>query len=180
MVPPSSSSSDTLAFISGLFAFIDSLTKVHLRPETKTKLRKIREDLDKELKADAEKDKKEEVCMCIYEKQPFHWLFFPPSWNKQYKIVRPRRSELRRKEYPSSVLQNSARSVHLQITTWSFLTFSNSISRRRRKSRWGKFKVASSRNELAIQHRWWLEMINWTTRDYISDTLLPIKYNNPK
>jgi len=72
MVPPSSSSSDTLAFISGLFAFIDSLTKVHLRPETKTKLRKIREDLDKELKADAEKDKKEEVCMCIYEKQPFH------------------------------------------------------------------------------------------------------------
>jgi len=28
-------------------------------------LRKIREDLDKELKADAEKDKKEEVCMTM-------------------------------------------------------------------------------------------------------------------
>jgi len=76
MVPPPSSSSATLAFISGLFAFIDSLTKVYLRPETKTKLRKIREDLDKELKAYAEKDKKEEVC--IYMKNShFTDSFFP-------------------------------------------------------------------------------------------------------
>jgi len=42
------------------------LTKVHLRPETKVKLRKIREELDKELKADAEKDKKEEVNQYQY------------------------------------------------------------------------------------------------------------------
>ncbi|KAF9453011.1 DUF1682-domain-containing protein [Macrolepiota fuliginosa MF-IS2] len=60
-IPPSSQLGVTAAFVAGLFPLIDSLSKVHLRPETKTKLRRIREDLDKELKADAEKDKKEEA-----------------------------------------------------------------------------------------------------------------------
>jgi hypothetical protein len=51
------------AFVTGLFPFIDSLNKVHLRPETKGKLRKVREELDKELKAEAEKGKKEDVSI---------------------------------------------------------------------------------------------------------------------
>lgn len=63
-VPPSSHYDDTAAFVAGLFPFIDSLSKIQLRPETKAKLRKVREDLDKELKADAGKEKKEEVSLC--------------------------------------------------------------------------------------------------------------------
>lgn len=50
-----------MALVSALFPFIDSLSQVNLRPETKTKLKKIREDLDKDLKADSEREKKEEV-----------------------------------------------------------------------------------------------------------------------
>lgn len=68
-IPPPSRSNDTLPFISGLFTFIDSLTKVHLRPETKVKLRKIREELDKDLKADAEKDKKEELEQAVQDRK---------------------------------------------------------------------------------------------------------------
>lgn len=52
---------DTAALVSALFPFIDSLSQLNLRPETKTKLKKIREDLDKDLKADSEREKKEEV-----------------------------------------------------------------------------------------------------------------------
>ncbi len=47
-----------------LFSFVDSLSKITLRPETKNKLRKSREDLEKILKQEAgreEKEKKEEV-----------------------------------------------------------------------------------------------------------------------
>ncbi|KNZ79823.1 Coiled-coil domain-containing protein 47 [Termitomyces sp. J132] len=43
-----------------IFSFIDSLNAINLRPETKTKLKKVREELDKSLKADAEREKKEE------------------------------------------------------------------------------------------------------------------------
>jgi hypothetical protein len=47
--------------VANVFPFIDSLGKLSLRPETKNKLRKTREDLEKELKVEAEKEKKEEV-----------------------------------------------------------------------------------------------------------------------
>jgi Protein of unknown function (DUF1682) len=59
--PPASHAADTFALISGIFPFIDSLSKVNLRPETKVKLKKAREDVDKDLKEDAEKEKNEEV-----------------------------------------------------------------------------------------------------------------------
>lgn len=61
VMPSASHLKDLQSFVDGLFVFIDSLSKVHLRPETKSKLKKVREGLDKDLKADAEKDKKEEV-----------------------------------------------------------------------------------------------------------------------
>lgn len=44
-----------------MFSFIDSLDKISLRSETRTKLKRIREDVDKGIKEDAEKEKKEEV-----------------------------------------------------------------------------------------------------------------------
>lgn len=61
VAPSSSHAADTTALVSALFPFIDSLSQINLRPETKTKLKKVREDLDKELKADSEREKKEEV-----------------------------------------------------------------------------------------------------------------------
>jgi hypothetical protein len=60
--PPPSHAADTLPFITALFGFIDSLPKVTLRSETRTKLKKAREEVDKAIKEDSEKDKKDEVC----------------------------------------------------------------------------------------------------------------------
>jgi hypothetical protein len=48
-----------------MFQLVDSLNKIHLRPETKNKLKKIREDIDKTIKEEAEKEKKEEVCLFL-------------------------------------------------------------------------------------------------------------------
>ncbi|KAL0070762.1 hypothetical protein AAF712_001983 [Marasmius tenuissimus] len=59
-IPPSSHTKDTVPIVEAVFPFIDSLTKINLRPETKTKLKKVREDLDKSLKADAVAKAKEE------------------------------------------------------------------------------------------------------------------------
>ncbi|KAF8974544.1 hypothetical protein BDZ97DRAFT_1911717 [Flammula alnicola] len=59
------SSSDHIAdvtpLVSAMFQLVDSLNRVSLRPETKTKLRKAREDVDKSIKDDAEKEQKEEA-----------------------------------------------------------------------------------------------------------------------
>jgi len=60
--PPPSRAADTVPFISALFGFIDSLQKVSLRPETRTKLKRTREDVDKLIKEDSEKDKKDELA----------------------------------------------------------------------------------------------------------------------
>jgi len=78
---PSSSASATLPFISGVFQLVDVIAaeggwgigkgplgggksgiglNPSLRPETRTKLKKTREDVDKELKEEAVKEKKEE------------------------------------------------------------------------------------------------------------------------
>ncbi|GLB33827.1 putative protein of unknown function (DUF1682) [Lyophyllum shimeji] len=58
---PSGNVEDTFDLINAVFSLIDSLSTVNLRPETKTKLKKTRDELDKTLKADAEKEKKEEL-----------------------------------------------------------------------------------------------------------------------
>ncbi|ESK96001.1 duf1682 family protein [Moniliophthora roreri MCA 2997] len=55
-----SNAADTVPIVEAMFPFIDSLSKLNLRPETKTKLKKTREDLDKSLKQDAEAKAKEE------------------------------------------------------------------------------------------------------------------------
>jgi len=63
-VPSGSQVRDTKEFVTSLFQFIDIVgTKLGsaLRPDTKNKLRKVREELDKELKTEATKEKKEEV-----------------------------------------------------------------------------------------------------------------------
>jgi hypothetical protein len=42
-----------------------------LRPDTKSKLRKVREDLNKQLKIEATKEQKEEVCLFLLDAAPF-------------------------------------------------------------------------------------------------------------
>lgn len=66
VAPPPSHAADTIPLIAAVFTFIDTLNKISLRPETKTKLKKARDELDRDLKDDAEREKKEEV-----------WGFFP-------------------------------------------------------------------------------------------------------
>jgi len=65
-VPSGSQVEDTKEFFASLFQFVDIVgTKLGsaLRPDTKNKLRKVREDLDKQLKTEATKERKEEVCL---------------------------------------------------------------------------------------------------------------------
>ncbi|KAG7096953.1 hypothetical protein E1B28_004350 [Marasmius oreades] len=58
-IPASSRSDAIVPIVQEVFSFIDSLHSLNLRPETKTKLKKVREDLNKSLKADAEAKTKE-------------------------------------------------------------------------------------------------------------------------
>ena len=55
---------DILPLVDAVFALVDQLAagKVVLRPETKAKIRKAREDVEKEIKEEEFKEKKEEVC----------------------------------------------------------------------------------------------------------------------
>jgi hypothetical protein len=65
-VPSDSQVEDTKAFLASIFQFVDIVgTKLGsaLRPDTKNKLKKARDDLDKQLKIDATKEQKEEVCL---------------------------------------------------------------------------------------------------------------------
>lgn len=60
--PPPSNAADTVNFVKALFPFVDSLAKTNLRPETKTKLKRAREDVDKLIKEDNERDSKEDAA----------------------------------------------------------------------------------------------------------------------
>ncbi|KAK7061737.1 hypothetical protein R3P38DRAFT_2831261 [Favolaschia claudopus] len=67
--PPASQVDATVDFVALIFPFIDSLSRVALRPETKTKLKKVREENDKEIKKESEKDKKEEEAEALEAKK---------------------------------------------------------------------------------------------------------------
>lgn len=56
-----SAAADTTELASAIFTLIDNFHRLNLRPETKSKLKKTRDELDHKLKLDAEKEKKEEV-----------------------------------------------------------------------------------------------------------------------
>lgn len=59
-LPPSSQASATVPFVASLFTLIDNLNKLNIRPETKSKLKKAREDADRAILKEAEEEKKEE------------------------------------------------------------------------------------------------------------------------
>lgn len=60
-IPSSSHIADTVPFVTDIFQFVDALTKISLRPETRNKLKKIREQSDKDIKEESEREKREEV-----------------------------------------------------------------------------------------------------------------------
>jgi len=63
-VPSGSQVEDTKEFVTSLFQLVDIVgTKLGsgLRPDTKSKLRKVREDLNRQLKTESTKEQKEEV-----------------------------------------------------------------------------------------------------------------------
>ena len=68
-LPSGSNTKDTRELVAGVFQFIDALTKASLRPETRTKLRKAREDVDKQLTIDASREANEEREQAVDDKK---------------------------------------------------------------------------------------------------------------
>jgi cell division FtsZ-interacting protein ZapD len=60
--PPPSHAADSVPLVSAVFELIDVLEKVNLRPETKSKLKKTREDFSKTVKDEAEREAREEAA----------------------------------------------------------------------------------------------------------------------
>lgn len=69
-----SNPSDTVDLVNAVFQLVDNLNKITIRPETRTKLKKIREDLHKDLKEESEREKNEEVrsVSCLNSESPAH------------------------------------------------------------------------------------------------------------
>ena len=62
MVPPTSTVIDSTPLVALAFDLIDNIeSKCNFRPETKAKLKKVREDVEEQIKKEAEQEKKEEV-----------------------------------------------------------------------------------------------------------------------
>ncbi|KAJ7700119.1 hypothetical protein B0H17DRAFT_925972 [Mycena rosella] len=59
--PSALHAADTAGIVAAIFPFIDALSKVALRPETKIKLKKVRDEIQKDIKIESERDKKEEA-----------------------------------------------------------------------------------------------------------------------
>ena len=67
-VPRGAQVKDTQEFVTSIFQLVDIVgTKFAsaLRPDTKSKLKKVREELDKQLKVEATKEQKDEVCCSL-------------------------------------------------------------------------------------------------------------------
>jgi len=60
--PPPSHAADSVPLVSAVFDLIDVLEKMNLRPETKSKLKKTREDFSKSVKDEAEREAREEAA----------------------------------------------------------------------------------------------------------------------
>jgi len=98
-VPSGSQVGDTKEFATSLFQLVDIVgTKLGsaLRPETKNKLKKAREDLDKELKVEATKEQKEEVCCFPFDVLRFlrNSPFRPRKQSARRSVTRKRNASL--------------------------------------------------------------------------------------
>ncbi|KAI0036840.1 DUF1682-domain-containing protein [Vararia minispora EC-137] len=62
VAPPPSDAAATLPLVTATFALVDGLERLSLRPETKTKLRKVREEFVARMKEEAAREAKEEAA----------------------------------------------------------------------------------------------------------------------
>lgn len=106
-VPPSSQAEVTIPLVKAMFTLIDNLeTKVTLRPETRSKLRKTREELDAKIKKEAEAEKREEVGQLQLLREDFNSPFLIRRRRTNWQL----RRRLRTNAYLASVLLSSRRS----------------------------------------------------------------------
>ena len=61
-LPPTDHVDISTPLVSAIFGLIDALEKINLRPETKTKIKKTRENFAKSLKDEAEREAREEAA----------------------------------------------------------------------------------------------------------------------
>lgn len=61
-VPSADKATETVPLVTAMFTFIEGLTKINLRPETRSKMKKLREDVDREIREEAVKERKEEAA----------------------------------------------------------------------------------------------------------------------
>jgi len=61
-LPPTSHAADSAQLVSALFGLIDALEKINLRPETKTKIKRTRENFAKSVKDEAEREAREDAA----------------------------------------------------------------------------------------------------------------------
>ena len=85
-MPDPGHANDILPLVDAVFTLLDLFAagKVVLRPETKAKIRKVREEVEKEIKEEEARDKKEEVCFL-----PLHHCPPSPSLSRLPKTKRP-------------------------------------------------------------------------------------------
>ncbi|KAF7332227.1 hypothetical protein MKEN_00103700 [Mycena kentingensis (nom. inval.)] len=68
-VPSPSQAETTADIVDAVFQFVDALPKINIRPESKSKLVKRREEIDASLKREYERDKKEEELEALEAKK---------------------------------------------------------------------------------------------------------------
>ncbi|KAJ6485041.1 hypothetical protein C8R47DRAFT_1048203 [Mycena vitilis] len=67
--PSSSKAAHTADFVAAMFTLVDNLSKIALRPETKIKLKNVRDENEKDIKKEAEKEQKEEEADALEAKK---------------------------------------------------------------------------------------------------------------
>lgn len=67
-LPSDANAAATIPLVKAMFTLVDTLdAKLNLRPETKSKLRKAREELDEKMRKELEAEKKEEACSFLLD-----------------------------------------------------------------------------------------------------------------
>jgi hypothetical protein len=132
--PSPSHAADTAELVAAMFGLVDSLSKVALRPETKTKLKKVREETDKDIKKEAERDKKEEVRFPKLLSQP---SFLMRDGMQEAEALEAKKAAKRRAEEDriaklSAGDQKKVRG-HRRPKKWSFYRSNLQILERERK-----------------------------------------------
>jgi len=61
-LPPPGQAAVTVPLVQAVFGIVGDVERLSLRPETRTKLKRVRDDLEKDLQADAKREQEEKVA----------------------------------------------------------------------------------------------------------------------